>query len=78
MCFSFELIKELLIWLVIIVAIVALVRLVLVPIAAPVAPWGGVLVQALNILLWAVIAIAVIVVVFDLISCLLLGLPRIR
>jgi hypothetical protein len=78
MCFSLELIKELLIWLVIVVAIIALIRLVLSPLAAQLGPWGGILIQALNIIMWAVVAIAVIVVIFDLIACLLLGLPRIR
>ena len=69
-CFSLGWIQQLLVWLVIIVAIVALIRLFV--------PWllaqlgaGGMIVQAINIVLWAVVTIFVIYFVFALISCLL-------
>lgn len=78
MCFSLEALKELAIWVVIICAVIALIRLVLSPLAAQIGTWGSVLIQALNIILWAIVAIAVIVVIFDLAACLLGGIPRLR
>lgn len=78
MCFSLEAIKELLIWLVIVIVVVAVIRLVLAPLAAQLGTWGGVFLQVLNIIMWAIVAIAVIVLVFDLLSCLVGGLPRLR
>ena len=78
MCFSLEFIKELAIWAVLLIAVFALVRLVLTPLAATLGAWGGVLIQALNIVIWAIVAVIVIVIVFDLIACLLLAAPRLR
>jgi nitric oxide reductase large subunit len=75
-CFSLGFLEQLLIWLVIVCAIVAIIRLVL-PLALTPIP---IVAQILNIVMWAVIAIAVIYIVFDLLSCLIgfprLGLPR--
>jgi hypothetical protein len=71
-CFSLEWVETLLIWIVIICAIIALLRLVL--------PWvfsafgvaiPGIIIQAINIFIWAVVAILVIIFIFTLISCLL-------
>lgn len=78
MCFSLEFIKELAIWAVILIAVVALIRLVISPLAATLGTWGGVLIQALNIVLWAIVAIIVIAIVFDLIACLLIAAPRLH
>jgi hypothetical protein len=81
MCFSLEFIKTLLIDLVIIGAVFAIIKLLL-PLALG---WlggaGSIIMQVLNIVLWAVICIFVIIICFDLISCLLgagggLHLPR--
>jgi hypothetical protein len=65
-------IKDLLIWLVIICAIVSILKILIpwVLSAAGVAVPGPIL-QIVNIFIWAVIAIFVIIVVFILISCLL-------
>jgi hypothetical protein len=70
MCFSLGAIEQLIIWLIVICAVVAIVRLLLVPyVLAPLGPPGTIIVQVLNILLWVVIAIAVVYLVFDLLSC---------
>lgn len=80
MCFSLEWFKELLVWLVIICAVVAILRLLVPFVLAQIGSPGGVLAQAINIVLWAVICIFVIYVVFDLVSCLIGagGFPRLR
>lgn len=71
MCLSLELIKQLLIDLVIIGAIFAIIKLLL-PLALT---WlggaGSVIVQVVNIILYAIVIIFVIVICFDLMGCLL-------
>ena len=71
MCISMELIKQLLIDLVIIGAVFAIIKLLL-PLALS---WlggaGSVIVQVINIVLYAIVIIFVIVICFDLIGCLL-------
>jgi hypothetical protein len=76
-CFSLLWVQQLIIWIIVIAAIVAIIRIVV--------PWltgimGGSLPapvwQILNIVLWAVVAIAVVIIVFDLIACIASG-PRI-
>jgi hypothetical protein len=71
MCFSLGWLEQLLIWLVVVCAVVAVIR-ILVPMVAPPFP---VVIQILNVVMWAVITIAVIILVFDLLSC-LVGFPR--
>ena len=82
MCFSLQFFEQLLIWCVIIGAIFALVRLLLPMATAQMGPPGGVILSVLNIILYAVIAIFVIYICFELISCLVgsggLSLPRPR
>ena len=73
MCFTLGWLEHLLIWLVVVGAVVALVRLVLPLALGALGTAGGVIVQALNIVMWAIVAVAVIVIVFDLIACLLGG-----
>lgn len=80
MCFSMEFIKQLLIDLVVIGAVFAIIKLLL-PLALN---WlggaGSIIMQVINIILYAVICIFVIIICFDLISCLVGGgglrLPR--
>ena len=69
MCFSPAWIESLLIWLVIVCAIIAFIRLVLPPLLAQLGAGGGIVGGALNIVLWAIIAIAVIYIFFALIMC---------
>lgn len=76
-CFSLGWLENLLIWLVVIGAVVALVRLILPLALGPLGPAGTMVSQALNIIIWALVAIAVIILVFDLLSC-LVGVPRLR
>lgn len=71
MCFSLEWLKELLIWIVLACVLVGIVK-VLVPMVlswfgAP--PGGNAVITSLGYIVWAVIAILVIIFVFDLISC---------
>ena len=80
MCFDAEWIKSVLIWLVVIGAFVAVVRLLLPRVLAPFGDAGTLVLSILNIVLWAVVLIAVIVFAFDLLSCLTgsLRVPRLR
>jgi hypothetical protein len=76
-CFNLGFLEQLLIWLVIIGAIVALIRLVL-PIAlGPLGGLGATVSQALYIVIWSIVAIAVIILIFDLIGC-FAGMARLR
>lgn len=70
MCFSWEWVGHLLIWLVCIIALVAIVKL-LVPYFLSLlgAPDGGLIGRVLMILIWAVVACAVIYVVIGLLQC---------
>jgi hypothetical protein len=71
MCFSLEWLKQLFILIVIIGGIVALIKLVL-PLVVPyLGSWGSIIVRALTIVFHCIIAIIVIIIIFDLISCLL-------
>lgn len=70
MCFSLPWLQQLLINLVIICAVVAIIRLLVPFVVGVLGSAGGVIGQAINIVLWAVIAIFVIYICFGLISCL--------
>ena len=71
MCFSLGWIEQVLIRLVILLAVVGIIKLLLPYLLAQLGAGGAVIIQALKIVLWAVVAIFVIIVCFDLISCLL-------
>ena len=76
MCLNLGFLENLLVWLVVLCAVIALLKLVI--------PWalsflgaggaGDVIVRAINIIVFAIVAIAVIVFVFALIGC-LVGAP---
>ncbi len=78
MCFSLLWLFQLLVWLVVIGALVAVIRLVL--------PWAlsffgevsGLVVGVLKIIIGAVILIAVIWLIYDVITCVGFGFPRVR
>ncbi len=83
-CFSLQWIEQLLIWLVILVAVFVIINL-LIPFvlsqASGILGQGvNIVVAALRIVFWAVVVIMVIIICFDLISCLIghggLSLPR--
>lgn len=71
MCFSLAWVEQLFIWLVIVGAIIALLKLLLPLVLGALGQAGGVIMSAIDIIVWAIVAIAVIYFVFALISCLL-------
>jgi hypothetical protein len=79
MCFSLAWLEQLVIWLIVISAIIAVIKLVIPFIDGLTGmPIIG---RILMIILWAVVAIALVVIVFGLLSCVLggpgtLGFPR--
>lgn len=73
MCFSLQWLEQLLIWLVIVCAVVGILKLIIPFVLAQLGAGGGVIMAAINIVMWAVIAIFVIYVCFALISCLVGG-----
>lgn len=77
-CFGLGPIENLLIWLVVIGAIFALIRLLLPLAAGPLGAAVPVIIQALYIIIWAIVMIAIIIVVFELIECLLVGHTSLR
>ena len=70
MCFSLPWLEALLIWIVVVCAIVGILKLLLPFILTQLGVGGGIIVAAINIVIWAIIAIFVIYICFDLISCL--------
>lgn len=65
MCFSLEWIRDILIWLVVICGVVAFVKLVIPRLGLT----DPLVLGAVNILVWVLVAVAVIVVFFAVISC---------
>ena len=77
MCFSLGWLESFLVWIVIVCAVVGILKLLLPFVLTQLGVGGGIIVAAINIVIWAVIAIFVIYTLFDLISCLGgLHLPR--
>ena len=79
MCFSLAWLEQLVIWLIVVGAIVAVIKLII-PFLDSITgmPIIG---QVLMIILWAVVAIALVVIIFGLLSCALggsgtLGFPK--
>ena len=81
MCFGLEWFEDVLIWIIVVCAVVALLKL-LVSFVLPKLGMSGellaFLVQAFRIVIWAIVCIAVVIFIFDLIACLLPwgGFPR--
>jgi len=84
MCFSLDFFKELLIWLVILCVLIGIVKLLLPTVSgwfgAP--PGGGTVIVILGYIIWGIVAIFVIIFVFDLISCVIgsggAGFPHLK
>ncbi len=78
MCFSLNWIASFLVWLIVICAVVALLRLII-GFVLPKLGWGAeivsVVVAAFRIVIWAIILIALVFFVFDLIACLGPSMP---
>lgn len=70
MCFSLPWLQQLLIYLVVVCAVVGIIKLLIPFVLAQLGAGGTVVAQAINIVLWAVIAIFVIYICFALIACL--------
>ena len=73
MCFTLTWLESVLIWLIVVCAVVALLRLLIgfvIPKLGIGAEIVGFVVRALTIVMWAVICIALVYFVFDLIACL--------
>lgn len=70
-CFGLDFVEQMLIWLVVVGAVVAVVRLLLPYVLGNLGEVGSLIMRILNILMWAVVIIFIIVVCFDLFSCLL-------
>jgi len=69
-CFSLMFLKDLIIWCIVIAAVIAVIQLLIPWVASITWPILG---QALTIILWAFVAIAVVTIIFQLLSCLLGG-----
>lgn len=83
MCFGLQWFEQVLIWIVVVCAVVALLRLLITFILPKLGLGAEVLaflVQAFTIVFWAVVCVAAIIFIFELISCLgpSMSLPRMR
>ena len=81
MCFGLEWIKDVIIWIIVICAALALFKLLIgfiLPKVGLAAETLGFIVQAVTIVFWAVICIAAVVFIFDIVMCLMPSLPRLR
>lgn len=82
MCFSLAWLAQLCVYAIVIGAVFAILKLVVPFALQQLGVGGGIVVQVLNIVLWAIIAIAVVYFCFAVISCLVgaggLTLPRFR
>ena len=73
MCFTLGWAEQLCVWIVIVIALISILRLVIPWLAS----WAGlpsIVLSIINIVIWAVICIAVIYIIFGLLSCLFGGL----
>lgn len=70
MCFSLPWLEQVLIYIVIVCAIIGILKLLIPFVLGQLGAGGGVIAAAINIVLWAIIAIFVIYICFALISCL--------
>jgi hypothetical protein len=71
MCFSLGWLEQLIVWLIVIAAIIAIIRL-LIPFIDSLTGMP-ILGRVLEIVLWAIVAIAVVILIFGLLSCLVGG-----
>jgi hypothetical protein len=79
-CFTLGFIEQLLIWAVVILVLFAIVKLLFPAILAAVGaqpPGGGIVMTILGYVIWAIVAIFVIIFVFDLLSC-AIGTPSLH
>lgn len=83
MCFGLQWFENVLIWIIVVCAAVALIRL-LISFVLPKLGLGAeilsFIIMALTIVFWAIICIAAVIFIFDLIACLApsISMPRLR
>lgn len=70
MCFSIAFLFQILIWLVIVGAIYAIIKLLIPAVLANFGGPGSLLAQAINIIMWAILLVAVIYIIWGLVECL--------
>ena len=70
MCFSLEWVKDMLIFLIIICGVIAFVRLFLPRLLALMGASGGLILAAINIIIWVAVACFIVYIFFDFIACL--------
>ncbi len=84
MCFGLEWFEDVLIWIIVVCAVVALLKLLVGFVLPKLGLAGeivGFLVAAARIVIWAIICIALVIFIFDLIACLMPSMghfPRLR
>jgi len=76
MCFSLGGLLYFLIWLIVVGAVVAIIRLLLPYVLGMFGIAGDLVMRVINIIIFAIVLIAVIYLVIDLLSCLGPGMPR--
>jgi hypothetical protein len=81
MCFGLAWIESLIIWVIVICAVIALLKLLagfILPKLGLSAEILAFVIKAITIVIWAIICIAAVYFIFDLIACLAPSLPRVR
>lgn len=71
MCFGISWIENVLIWLIVVGAVIAIFKILLPLVLSQIGAPAGVIMQIINIALWAFICIVVVIFAFELIGCLL-------
>ncbi len=78
MCFGAAWIENLIIWVICIAILVGLLKIVLPWVLAQLGVAGGMVMQAINIIVIGFVCIAIVVIAFDLFSCMHFGSPGFR
>lgn len=68
-CMSLGFLQQILIWVVVVVVVFGLIKLLLPYILGPLGEAGTVIAGAIRLIMWGIIAIAVIYIIFALVSC---------
>lgn len=71
MCFTLSWVEQILIWLIVVFAVIAILKIIVPMVLSQIGAPGGVIMQIINIALWAFICIMVVIFAFEVIGCLL-------
>jgi hypothetical protein len=80
-CFSLQWLENFIIWVIVVCAVVALIRLLIAFVIPHLGIGGPILdfvIRALWIVIWAVVCIAAVIFIFQLVQCLAPSVPRLR